>query len=337
MLKDETPVEVMYADNNNSYTCPHYYLDSNVDIPTSRARSKNLATSGYYELTVPIPKVDPKQMARIREVDEYISSTVQSVGDLRRAVWETQSGAYSLSVRIFESIVGKKGSSSSSSSKKGTQGVEILYVQKSDDGTTKSVNLTVQDQLYLTFVGPARLVFTPSVLTCVKGYKKIVYRCTALVLTPTKSKVKGGIVVEMQQPSGNTKEFDDLISIIRSMINSGTSAKEIARLLKAPTSEKHTEVASHKRRTEQRPAREEEEQQVSGSSDSDDDRDRAAYDEDDDDEDVDKRREEEQEEKLQRKGKSKAMPKQAPNRIMDPPNTHASSIQKTRPKYAPRQ
>lgn len=210
---DELPE---FADSTNSLGCPYYYVDAIIDIGTSRARDARLETNGYYELHVPIPSVEGT-VKTIHEVESYVLETVEGTGDKRYGVWPSSEGNYILSVRIFEKVKSKQGDSSKPLK---PSGLDIIMV----DEEGRHVSLSTNDEAYKRFTGTARVTFTPSVLTVVKGYKKIVYRCSSLVLSSNGTKVKAGLTLSQPMPQvthTTNPEWDKLIAVVKSLVDSG--------------------------------------------------------------------------------------------------------------------
>ena len=144
-----------------------------------------------------------------------------------------------LSVRVFESV---KPSNNGRTQGTSSQGIELIYVtpgHRGDESTCEKLSVT--DKRYLEFSGPVRICFTPSVLTVVEGYKKIVYKCTSMVLCKTDRVVKSGL--SMSSKAGDEEDRDKLGNLIESYVSSGTTYKDLIAMLSTSVPVKGAKVA----------------------------------------------------------------------------------------------
>jgi hypothetical protein len=331
MLKSDEPDDVEYATKSNSFPCSHYYADCLLDIPTSRAKSERLGTSGYYELTTMLSGVESPKAKEIVAADKYFASCINGDGELRHAVWEGHESAYSLSVRVFEYLI-KRDDARSSKSKK-EQGIELLLLSENGDRGSEAISLLASDPLYLNFTGPARLVFTPSVVTHVQIHKKVVYRCSTIVLGQSRSRIKAGVSTDVPSTKGDSKELDEILGVIRDMMSSGVRAKDIVGILRNSTGKKNAEVVAHKQSLKKVAPKVQEHQSSSEDHSSDDEED-VVYE---DDAEEDQQSEEDEDLEIHRKSKPKvtaAVKKGNLQRTIDPPGAAPSKeATKVKAKY----
>jgi hypothetical protein len=172
------------------------------------------------------------------ESDRSIVKSINGEGELRHAVWEGQESTYFLSIRVFEYLIKRDES-------KKDQGVEVLLLSDSSDKGTEALGLLVSDSIYTGFTGRARLVFTPSSVTHVQIYKKVVYRCSTIMLGQSRSRIEAGVSTDVVSTKAESK---DALSVVRDMLSSGVKAKDIVSILKGSISKKNAEVVAHKQK-----------------------------------------------------------------------------------------
>lgn len=211
LAPDESELDVKLS---NVVPNESYYVDCQIDVQSSRSKSKS--TSGYYDLLgiVSREQVSAGLAGKFKQhFTELLTAASLGKHELRVPVY-ISGDSVRMACRVWE---------------KSDKPTSVHVLSDQDGKSVLTAEITTASPRFMTYTGKARLVFSLSVVTVTKTYAKVVANVTSIAIrSGSGSSVSGIQIHESPQSHPSTAPFgvsqvdwDSLIQMLREAAESG--------------------------------------------------------------------------------------------------------------------